>query len=133
MPKWLLTLTFAQVKALLPGSVKPPDYVAWLGPHLEARSEVRPVRSSPRGRLGNLDDRELVQAVMAIQRQLDELALIVPDGIWADLDFVESDFTGFAPGEHVEEAAELSAVGGPQAVEDLNGPRRCTGLTRFRE
>ena len=66
---------------------------------------------------------------MAIQRPLDELALIVPDGIWADLDLVESDFTGFPPGKHVEEAAELSAVGGPQAVEDLNGPQRCTGLS----
>jgi hypothetical protein len=31
---------------------------------------------------------------MAIQRQLDELGLIVPDAIGADLDLVESDLTG---------------------------------------
>ena len=35
---------------------------------------------------------------------------------------------GFPPGEHIEEAAERSAVRGPQAVEGLHGPPRCAGL-----
>jgi hypothetical protein len=70
----------------------------------------RSLRSGGKSPTRNLDDRELVQEVMKIQRQLDEPALIRPDGISADLHLIESDFTRFPPGEHVEEAAELSAV-----------------------
>jgi hypothetical protein len=76
----------------------------------------------------NLDDRELVQEVMKIQRQLDEPALIGPDGISADLHLSESDFTRFPPGEHVEEAAELSSVRGSRAIEDVHSPWRPAGL-----
>lgn len=60
--------------------------------------------------------------------QLDEPALIGPNGISADLHLIESDFTGFPPGEHVEEAAELSSVRGSQAIEDVHGPWRPAGL-----
>src|SRR5258708_37074526 len=89
--------------------------------------------ADPRGHLiargggglwGNLDDRELVQTVMKVQRPLDEPKLTIPDVISADLYLVESDFAGFPPGEHVEEAVELSAVGGSQAVESVNDPHR---------
>jgi hypothetical protein len=81
----------------------------------------------------NLNDRELFQAVMKVQRQPDELGLIAPNAISANLHLVESDLTGLSPGEHVEEPAEPSAVGGSQAVEDPHGPRRCASLTDSRD
>ena len=59
---------------------------------------------------------------MKVQRQLDELALTIPDRIpAADFCLVESDFAGFAPGEYIEEAVEFPPVHRAQAIEDLNG------------
>jgi len=66
--------------------------------------------------------------VPKVQRQLDEPALIGANGIFADFDFVEPDLARFPPGEHVEEAAELSAIRGSQIVEDLSGPGWCARL-----
>jgi hypothetical protein len=46
--------------------------------------------------------------VVEVQRQLDELALTIPDRIpTADFCLIESDFAGFAPGEYIEEAVEF--------------------------
>ena len=76
----------------------------------------------------DLDDGELLQALMHAQCQLDEPDLGGPDTVLAGFYLVESDLAGFAPSEDVEEAAERSAIGRPQPVEDFRGPGRCAGL-----
>jgi hypothetical protein len=69
---------------------------------------------------------------METQRQLDEPDLCGLDPVWTDLRLIEPDLAGFPPGEHIEEAAEGSAVRGPQAVDYLHGPHRCAGLGECR-
>ena len=51
---------------------------------------------------------------MEAQRQLDEPDLSGLDPVRADLRLAEPDLAGFPPGEHIEEAAERSAVRSPQ-------------------
>jgi hypothetical protein len=66
VPNWSWELAFAQVEVMSSGVCKTAGPPRLGSPHLEARSEIRLVRSSSRGLLGNLDDGELVQAMMAI-------------------------------------------------------------------
>jgi hypothetical protein len=76
----------------------------------------------------DLDNGELLWAVMHTQCQLDEPYLGGFHTILAGFYLVESDLAWLAPGEDVEEASERSAIGRPQSVEDFHGPGRCAGL-----
>src|SRR6516162_10662438 len=75
-------------------------------------------------RLQYLDDHELLQAVTEVECPLNELALIEVYVVVADFHLVEPDLARYPPDEHVEEAAEPSAVCGSKTVEDLSGPAR---------
>ena len=80
----------------------------------------------------NLDDQEFFR-VVETQCYLDKSALSCPDPIFGYFDFNESDSTGLPPGEHIEEAAELPAVGDAQLLEDLRCPNWSADLSECLE
>src|SRR5258708_21722666 len=72
---------------------------------------------------GDLSDHKLL-LVMKTQGSFDKPALRRPDLVLGDLDFQEPDLTGWPPGEHIEEAAQLPVICGAQPFECLHRPGR---------
>ena len=79
-----------------------------------------------------LDDRELIPGQEAKGR-LQERALAGTDAVGAYFGLEEADLAGFTPGEGVEEARQLPAVGCPQLLEYRGCPWRCAGRAQGAE
>src|ERR1700730_13388897 len=81
---------------------------------------------------GDLDDHELL-LLMETQRCFDKPALCWPNPVLGDFDFHECARTGWPPGEHIEEAAQLPVICGAQPFEGLHCPGRSARVSECLE